>query len=416
MRDKRIYYGVDLSDSFTMVSYLDSMHAEPKTMSPVLGSGIYQIPTCIARLKKEDSWLYGDHAVRAADLQEADLVDQLLSKALSGDNVYLEGKPADPFDLLKLFVEHLLALAPRAAGQMTLGQLVFTLDHVDGPRVRLIHRLAEAMGYPGDLVRIIDYRESFCHYVYQQEAGIYAGDVALFSCREDRMRFLRLHRDQKTRPQLLTIEEKHFFLDAADRDGSLDRIIGQAFRGDRISAVYLIGPGFEGDWMKISMNRLCKGRRVFMGKNLYTKGACYCGRVCSGEDPWPFAYLSSDDLKLNVCLKLLDCGRETNYPLLRAGQSRYEAEGSCEVILGDQAEVDIWLQDPIKRASRLHVIGLTDLPKRPPRTSRLRIRAKATDEGEIEIIISDLGFGDLYPASGKVWTHRIPVPEEGVAG
>ena len=41
-----------------------------------------------------------------------------------------------------------------------------------------------------------------------------------------------------------------------------------------ISSVYLIGEHYSEEWMKKSLRFLCKGRRVFQGKNLLSKGAC----------------------------------------------------------------------------------------------------------------------------------------------
>ncbi|EUB17247.1 hypothetical protein HMPREF1508_1595 [Shuttleworthella sp. MSX8B] len=413
MRDNRIYYGIDLDDSYTMFSYLDSMHKEPQTMSPVLGSGLYQIPTCIGRRRGEESWLYGEDAVRAARLLEADLADQLFSRALAEEEVYLEGKPYHPFDLLLHFLNHLMALAPQLAGQMALGQMVFVLDRVDAKRVRLIGRLADAMHYSRELIRVIDRKESFYYFVFHQQAQIFVGDVALFSYQDNVMRFWRLHRDQKTQPQMVTIEEKNLSVDTENLDLCFDQIIDQNFKGDRISSVYLIGSGFEGDWMKLSLNRLCRGRRVFIGKNLYTKGACYCGRVRMSDEAWPFAYLSSNDLKVNVGLQVLNHGKKEFRTLLAAGENRYEAKGTCEVILDKQAELELWIQEPRQKKAYLHVIELSDLPRRPPRTSRLRVQAKSRGGEEIEVKVFDLGFGDFYPSSGQVWTYQIALYKEG---
>lgn len=227
------------------------------------------------------------------------------------------------------------------------------------------------------------------------------------------MRFWRLHRDQKTQPQMVTIEEKNLSVDTENLDLCFDQIIDQNFKGDRISSVYLIGSGFEGDWMKLSLNRLCRGRRVFIGKNLYTKGACYCGRVRMSDEAWPFAYLSSNDLKVNVGLQVLNHGKKEFRTLLAAGENRYEAKGTCEVILDKQAELELWIQEPRQKKAYLHVIELSDLPRRPPRTSRLRVQAKSRGDEEIEVKVFDLGFGDFYPSSGQVWTYQIALDKEG---
>ena len=86
-------------------------------------------------------------------------------------------------------------------------------------------------------------------------------------------------------PQLVTISEEQRNIDRANKDASFLKIVSEVTGGHIVSAVYLTGDGFDGEWMKESLSFLCKGRRVFMGKNLYSKGACYAAaRKCMTED------------------------------------------------------------------------------------------------------------------------------------
>ncbi|MBR4168188.1 MAG: hypothetical protein IKR47_00500 [Lachnospiraceae bacterium] len=52
-------------------------------------------------------------------------------------------------------------------------------------------------------------------------------------------------------------------------------------------------------------------------------------------------------------------------------------------------------------------IELNGLPQRPKRATRLRIKVEMTSETTIKIKIQDLGFGEMYPSSSKVWTKEI---------
>ena len=56
-------------------------------------------------------------------------------------------------------------------------------------------------------------------------------------------------------------------------------IVERVFAGKIISAVYLLGNGFDGDWLKVSLQKLCRNRKVFAGKDMYSRGACYAGVV-----------------------------------------------------------------------------------------------------------------------------------------
>jgi hypothetical protein len=55
---------------------------------------------------------------------------------------------------------------------------------------------------------------------------------------------------------------------------------------------------------------------------------------------------------------------------------------------------------------------LDSLPDREEGTTRLRISAKAVSDREVEIVIKDLGFGEISPGSGKSFTHKISLKED----
>ena len=103
-------------------------------------------------------------------------------------------------------------------------------------------------------------------------------------------------------PQLVTISEEQRNIDRANKDASFLKIVSEVTGGHIVSAVYLTGDGFDGEWMKESLSFLCKGRRVFMGKNLYSKGACYAAaRKCmTEENSWQFVYMGDNEMKVNV--------------------------------------------------------------------------------------------------------------------
>jgi hypothetical protein len=194
-----------------------------------------------------------------------------------------------------------------------------------------------------------------------------------------------------------------------NRDLSFDSVIAETIGDDAFSGVFLTGDGFDGDWMKVSLSRLCRGRRVFMGKNLYSKGACYAGMIKDGKTEWPYVYIGDNELKINVALKVIDKNKMEFLTLISAGDSWYDTKGECEVILDGSSEFECWISRPESRKSRVEVLELTDMPKREDRMSRLRIEARPLSDKKIRITIRDLGFGEIAPSSGKVWEHTIGV-------
>ncbi len=190
----------------------------------------------------------------------------------------------------------------------------------------------------------------------------------------------------------------------------------ECFRARPCSAAYLTGDGFDGGWMKESAKILCRGRRAFVGKNLYSKGACYAAIVRSGMAAWPYVYLGDNEMKVNVLLKVRDQGRETFFTLIGAGDSWYETVGECEVILCGSPEVDFWLQPPQGGDARVERLSLRGLPRREDKATRLRIVARPVSDVRVRIQIRDMGFGEVFRSSEKVWNYEMSLGDEAKEG
>ena len=52
-------------------------------------------------------------------------------------------------------------------------------------------------------------------------------------------------------------------------------------------------------------------------------------------------------------------------------------------------------------------ITLEGLPKRQERTTRLRIHVEMTAVDKMTVTIEDLGFGEIFPSSGKGWNQTL---------
>ena len=94
-----------------------------------------------------------------------------------------------------------------------------------------------------------------------------------------------------------------------------------------VSSVYLVGDGFDGDWMKNSVKIMCSGRRAFIGKNLFCKGACYAAAIRDRQNLWPYIYMGENEMKFNLSLKVKEKGNVAFYNLISAGKNWFEAKG-----------------------------------------------------------------------------------------
>lgn len=409
MEEQRTVYdlGIDLNDEFAMVSYFQSNMEEPETVSMTAGSEIYQIPAVLAKRSNVSVWYYGDEAKRMAKTSEVVCVDALLSRAFHREVIDIGGEHYEAVELLALFLRKMIELPQKLGGIGVMNRLILTVERVNAETMKLFWKIASLLGIPTDKFLVIDHKESFYCYALSQQPELWLHDIFLFEATSDAVGYYELKRDRRTTPQVVSIREsKRYMLAGEQRDELFLSILQKAFEGKIISSVYLVGDGFDGEWMKQSLSYVCRGRRAFAGKNLFSKGACYAGAVRNASN-WPCIYMGENEMKFNLSIKVRDKGAMAFYHLITAGHNWFEAKGECEVIFSGKGSVDFWKQLPNSREAKIETLQLTDLPARPDRTTRLRILAKPVSDEKVEITIRDLGFGEFFRSSDKTWKYTM---------
>lgn len=401
------YLGLELNTEFAMISSATDLVMEPETISRIAGSEAYQIPTVLCKRKGLGQWFYGDEAERLQAEHEVLVADDLLRRAIDGEVLTLEETDYPAEELLALFLQKVLDLPKRLGANLELACAVVTMSELTLPLIELMKRVLPKAGLRSDQVLLIDDRESFYYYALSQPAELSLHEVALFELNHGVLRFSCLQKNERTTPKTVLIEEKNYGMLYDDTDRMFREKIEDAFAHRIVTTSYLTGDGFDGGWMKESLKLLCRGRKAFLGRNLYSKGACYAALIKSGRVPWDFVYMGENTLKLNVSLKVRERGELSFVTLLSAGESWYEADGEAEIILCGEPEIDFWLQEPDAREAKIQTVTLLDFPEREDKTTRLRITAKPVSDREIKIVIKDLGFGEFVRTSEKSWEYLI---------
>lgn len=402
-----VYFGIELRESYTLVSYYQTNMDSPETISTVMGTEHYQIPTFLSKRRGVGQWYFGSEAKTQAKLGQAVPVNDILPKAYANEDVLIENERIKARDLLLIYIKKLLSMPGYFYANARLSKLVIAVEKIDMSIVETFSYIVAELGITRDKLMVIDYKEAFYYYTLNQRPEYFLHDVVMFDYSDNQLKHYYLSRNLRTTPQIVYLSDGVHNTLGDNPDIEFDEIIDRVFAGKIISAVYLLGDGFDGDWLKVSLQKLCRNRKVFAGKDMYSRGACYAGAVKDGARDWPFVYIGDNELKMNLSIKVVDNKVMDYLTLLDAGESWYEAYGECEVILDGTGEIEVWIQKPDSRDAKVEILELTDLPERDNRTTRLRISAKPTSDIEAIVTISDLGFGEIEPSSNKTWEHRI---------
>ena len=380
---------------------------EPVTVSTVMGSESYQIPTKLSKKKGIGQWFIGNDAMSQERLSMAIGCDRFYEKALDDEKIYVEGEEFLARDLLSVFFRKLLSMPLPGIAKGKLSLLVICVEELDMKVYSTMNAVAQRLGLSRNKLYLIDKSESFYYYTLSQERSIFLHDVLLIDYDGALLTHCFLQKDVRTKPVTVTIEKASHGEILDMKDERLYGIAESLLKGRIISGIYLTGDGFDGDWMKKSLTLMLQGRRLFLGKNLYSKGACYAGLVRLSLKEWPYVYIGDNELKLNLSLKVIDSNEMKLVTLLSAGENWYDEKGECECILDGTPNLECFVRKPDERSSEVVNIPLHGFPERENRTSRIRIEALPLSDSEVKVTVTDLGFGEISQKTLKTWEHII---------
>lgn len=400
-----IILGIDLNERYAMISYYQLNMDEPETVSTIAGSDNFQIPTILAKRKSLGQWFYGEEAKKMAKTSEVICVDALLKRAVNGESIRMEEDTFEAWELLSLFLKKIMELPLKLGTVPQIDRVVLSVDKLSKDNMEVFWKIAPKLGLQQEQFMVIDHKESFYYFSLSQPESLWIHDVYLFENDGKNLFYYGLKRDTRTKPQVVSIREGVKNPVDENKDKEFLSVLQKAFENQIVSTVYLVGNGFDGDWMRDSLAFLCRNRRVFLGNNLYSKGACYAGFVRAHNENWNCIYMGENEMKFNLSLKVRDRGKLAFYTLISAGKNWFESKGECEIILAGEPEIDFWKQFPNSREAIIETLELTDLPSRPERTTRLRVTATPLSDEKIEVQIKDLGFGEIYRSTDKIWKY-----------
>ena len=424
--------GIDLCDEYCQISYLYNKRArfgrgfvnaatggvsrEPVTFSAVQGQEAYNIPLALCKLKDSPVWIVGDQALEADREGEGTAVTSLLRKVQEDVPVRIEGEDYHPGALLALYLRRCLSLLEPMIAPEQIAAVVFTAPVMDYSTEQMIQRAFGRLGFNVQQVLCESHQESFFNYMLMQDAEQRRAGMLLCEYGTDgSIRFSTLLYNRRTSPVVYWTESETGEIDPAlppvSKDREFTAAVQEILAKNEASAVYLTGEGFDGGWMKEAAVFLCRGRRVFRGENLFSKGAAYSALLHAdrpSEIPESI-FLSEDALRSNIGIEVLLREQMGYHVLLDAGVKWYNAEVEEDFILESGQDFSL-VRTPVTGGEpRQLTVRLDGIPERPDRTTRIRVLLTMPEADRLRVQVTDMGFGEIFPSMGGVWEETFTV-------
>ena len=156
--NKKYVVGFDLGETGSQVSWSES-GAEPVTFAQKekggSGENLY-IPTVLSKKFGANIWFCGQEAETRASHGDGTIVRHILSSALQGRAILIEGQEYDPCSLLALYVRRVLALMADTVPTSEISVLLFTMETIDQNTVEMLGRASStsrSMGCTGRTIK-----------------------------------------------------------------------------------------------------------------------------------------------------------------------------------------------------------------------------------------------------------------------
>ncbi len=332
----------------------------------------------------------------------------ILSKALEGEK-----------EPLTAFLQNLFQMFGSEIPLSEVDLIVFTCAQMDQAVQDLLQEVMEGLEVPIREFQSESHLRSFYSYLLMADDEQKKASVVLMDGNDEgNLVISRFAMNKRTKPIVCFSETSEEIFDltwsAKEKDEALAGYFQQKTNEGAVSAVYLTGKLFDSTWMRDSIDLICKGRKAFLGDNLYSKGAVYSALFARGIVPKAdkYFYLEEDALAWNISLSCIRKRAEVEKTLLEAGMPWYDADVSMEFLLGEGNEIVLSRTSVREGECKEICVLLEGLPKRPPRTTRLRLHLTMLSKERLHVSVDDLGFGEIYPSTGKRWEQEIELAQQ----
>lgn len=420
MQEKRaLTIGYSFEDEKVQIGYYSTDMEEPQLLGQTGDTGRLHIPVCICKLNHSNQWLFGEEAQSAAKEGHGTLVENLTALCESKEPVVVDDVPYMPGELLGIFIKKSMSLLHRICNLEQIYAMTFVFPLLSMKLLQVMRTITAQLPVAQNRCYLLEEKESFYHFVMHQKRELWNNDVMLLDARGGGLKIWTLGRRKAAQMTPFVVAEQtlsrfSFGEKDARTDAQFAKLLEQVIQKRLVSCIFLTGREFEGGWMQEAKRVLCRGRKVFAVDHIGVRGACFRGLMQpeSGGRQRRF-YMGVHQLKHHLGLYVWN-GREQQYcRLIWAGTNWYEAVVSHTFLVDNCDSVSLQMDaavtddaPPDARSIR-KMISLDWLPKRPHLATKIRIDIAYENAEQCRITITDIGLGELFPASEKSVTERM---------
>lgn len=402
MSQRTLYVGLDIRDDITQIAVLEPSKEGPDILMAG-GEGGGQTMNIKTEVEIPGSGLR---------------VQGFLEKIYQQETIYADGRKSNPVNILAAFLRRTLSLTKKKYPSESIRMLVVTTEYRELSFITTVYKALEKLGIGKDRALVADRGQSYVYYVMSQKKELWVNQVGMFDFRDSRITYYQMQADRLKRPAIVKVTEKDYsdyaqlFISGEQTDEEKSSIfegmVHGAIHGQIITSLYMTGAGFENDFAADVMKKLCVGRHLFKGDNLYVCGACYMARELGGERRLDdVVYLGEDIVTSDLTIQVYADAQERELPLVRAGTAWYHIEKEMDLIPDGDQELAVCIKNVVTKKQSVRLIPMDGILGRTDRRARVGIQIRFSGPDRCIMTLRDKGFGEFFPSSYRIWEETI---------
>ena len=330
---------------------------------------------------------------------------------LSNEILHMDGMELSVNQVFAHYMQEVLSHIRKRYGSASIARIGITGERMTEEKKLHLTEVMESIGYTEDKLYFASHADAVLWYEICE--GTKGGSMTLdFDSKGMKAYLVNAGQEELDVPYYVeTIDYSSLMqgglsgiLDEEERRNSFTRITELAIARKALARLYVTGDVVDTPGIPQILGRFFNaGRRIFTGRSLYCLGACYL----AVKERLPRKAIGDNQIFHDVFLEAYEDAIIHPVPLLKAGTVLSKAGAAIQVILDDTKEMKFQITD-VRTGEAIHCnLRPEEFYVRENKTLRLEIEAGFLDYETLVLKVRDVGFGDICPATYRVWEQIV---------
>lgn len=316
-----------------------------------------------------------------------------------------------PEELFALYLQSVFSSIRKRYGGAAIAKIGITGERMTTEHIGQLQRVLERLGYEREKIFFSTHADAFLWYELCESNGAKHSSMTMDFDSKGMLSYVLTPAEENIPCYVATTDYSELMpgglpgmLDITERKNCFENVSEVALARKQPDILYITGAFIEEPEIAGVLQKLSEGQhRIFAGRGLYCLGACWH----AVKEKLPRNTIADRQIFYHVYLDAYKDAQEGPVRLLKAGTALEEAKTQVQVILDDTMELKFRIEDVRGKEPAVVTFRPEHFLQRENRTIRFLIELQFLDYGTLVVKVRDIGFGEIYPATYRVWEQIV---------